>query len=517
MLTARRANGLPAALLALVLGAGCGLLAIANIERLGPLAGPGFSVATTLPIAAYLAGAVALVAAVFVGRHAWAGVALFFLWLPFEDLVRKYAGNDLRVYFLKDLFFVLAMVGLAPRLIGSGLWRKTIGEAWMPLVAVIAVALLLSIPSALSNPSVPILGLKLRFGYLPLVAVGAYLASDAARLRRTLTWLAALSSIVCVIGLLQVVLGPEFLAPTRETPGLRLLVIRESTAGQVIRPNGPFVDPGRFASMTVIALTLGLALVRVAIARRERLIGTVTSGLAIAAAFASGGRTQLVLALVILVVGMMFSSDRTLGRRRTVLTLGVIAAVGASFFALRAAAPEQTSSRLRYYGDTLSPTASTGEVRGRSNYYTREAIGGIRAGGLLGRGTGTAAIGRQYYTTGDASRGEGESGWGAIARETGLVGLVIWVYWVGAWTRRAVLGARLARRTHLSRAGVPLAVFVALNLVVAFTFGIQTFENYLTNAFVWLFSGMVFAAIGLAKADDEAQEAASPYGLPAAS
>ena len=514
MLTARRVGGLPAASLAIVLGVACGLMAVANVERLGPLARPGFAAITTLPIAAYVAGAVAVVAAVFIGRHWWVGVALFFLWLPFEDLVRKYAGNDLRVYFLKDVFFVIALVGLAPRLIGTGVWRKTLGSVWVVTLAVLGVALLLSVPSLLSNPTVPVVGIKLRFGYMPLVAVGAYLVADQTRLRRTLTLLAVLSTVVCLIGLLQVVFGPEFLAPSRDTPGLRLLVVRDSSAGQVVRPNGPFVDPGRFASMTVIALTVGLALLRVAVQRRERMLGFVASGVALAAAFASGGRMQLVLAIVITVVGTVFASGR-FERRRGFLIGGSVVAIGVAFFALQAAAPAQTESRLRYYGDTLSPTGESGEVQGRTDYYAREAIGGIKAGGLLGRGTGTAAIGRQYYQSTSERSGEGESGWGAIAREWGIVGLAVWVCWTVAWTRRAFLGARRGRETQLAGAGIPLAVFVGLNLVVGFTFGIQTFENYLTNAFLWLFSGMVFFAAVLP--ERESQEAASPYGLPAAS
>src|SRR6476660_67575 len=93
-----------------------GLTVAARVEQAGPLARPEFRLFTTLPLPIYPLAGVGALAVALTRNHWWTGLALFFAWLPFEDLVRKFAGNDIRVYFVKDALLAVAVLGVAPLL-----------------------------------------------------------------------------------------------------------------------------------------------------------------------------------------------------------------------------------------------------------------------------------------------------------------------------------------------------------------------------------------------------------------
>ena len=49
---------------------------------------------------------------VFILRNWRAGFYVFLVWLLFEDLVRKYMGNDMRIYFAKDYLALITYVSI---------------------------------------------------------------------------------------------------------------------------------------------------------------------------------------------------------------------------------------------------------------------------------------------------------------------------------------------------------------------------------------------------------------------
>lgn len=469
-----------------------GLFAAAKVDGVGPLSKSPFNLVTTLPLTVVLLLLPLILLAVLSVRVWWVGLAAFLAWLPFEDLVRKFAGNDLRVYLMKDVLLLIAFVGVAPNL--AGCWRRMLGPAWKWLSLVLVIAAVQGIHSAMTDIRLPVIGIVVPFVFVLLFPIGAWLAQDAARLRTLFVLLCALSSLICAIGLLQTVLGSGFLNPSVVDKNLsNLIVIRGDTGSLVVRPSGPFVDTGRFASMTTVTLVFGICLLRLAATKRERLLAGSTSIIAVAAAFASGGRTALVFAGTLGLFGVLFSGTSAQTRRRVVVVTCIFA-VGA-LVATSGSLAVLSENRVEFYNQTLNPTSERSDLVPRAKYYWSEAAKGIRFGGVIGSGTGTQVAGKQYL--GDSAPvSVAESGWGVIAAEWGFFGLLAWVGFTMSWVARAVRASRHAIENSPARPITPVvALFIVLTLVVLFTLGAQTFQNYITNTFFWLLSGMAFSAL----------------------
>src|SRR4030081_319455 len=80
----------------------------------------------------------------------------FFAWLVLEDLVRKLAGNDIAIYFIKDAFYVvlLAAMVLDPAVRGS--WRSATGSTRLVLYSMLGWAVVMSIPPLLVDWRLPL-------------------------------------------------------------------------------------------------------------------------------------------------------------------------------------------------------------------------------------------------------------------------------------------------------------------------------------------------------------------------
>jgi hypothetical protein len=86
-----------------------------------------------------------------------------------------------------------------------------------------------------------------------------------------------------------------------------------------------------------------------------------------------------------------------------------------------------------------------------------------------------------------------EAGYGSVAVEWGIVGLVLWVWWSLAWLARMVSATRRALGDRIAAFGIVVIGWLFFLLFVAFYGGIATFQNYVNNVFLWILSGMVFA------------------------
>src|SRR3990172_1066269 len=90
-----------------------------------------------LPPAALVAVVIALASVPLFLTRWKIGLAVFFVWLPFEDLIRKMAGNDLHVYFVKDFLYVLLMIGMFADPSTRGVWKLATGRARLTLYALV--------------------------------------------------------------------------------------------------------------------------------------------------------------------------------------------------------------------------------------------------------------------------------------------------------------------------------------------------------------------------------------------
>jgi hypothetical protein len=411
------------------------------------------------------------------------------LWLPLEDLVRKFADNDLRVYFVKDALLCVVLISMLPRLRGT--WRSPLGAAWRPTLILFAFAAAMAIPSFVQDPAIPIIGIHARFLYVLLFPVGAFLAQDRRRLENALFLLTCLCVVVCAIGIAQAIVGPDFLNPAAPSRTLEhLTVIRNVGDTSIARPSGPFADVSRFASLTILTVVLALCSLGLSRDSRRRRVAIASVAIGVLAGFASGSRTSLFVTVgIVVVIGLGQSRLGTARQRRLVIASLALAAFVA---AIAGGGVGDTSSRTaQFYAQTIDPRSARFEVSNRLRVYGANVVAGIRHGGLVGRGTGTETLGKRYLN--DAPLGsETESGWGSIAAEWGIVGLLVWSFWVVAWTRMA-FKKRSLRSAPADPIRPVIACYIVVVLIVTFSLGLGFFENYIANIFFWLLSGVAFS------------------------
>jgi hypothetical protein len=423
----------------------------------------------------------------------------FLAWLLIEDLIRKSLGNDIRIYFFKDVLFVMLVVGLILDARVRGAWRSATGNARRWLYAAIGWTVILSIPLAFVDWRIPVIALKLDWEYVPLVVAGFVLAREHG-IRRLLTGFVALGIPACLVGIIQASVGPSFLRPTITTAASQLLRLDLTRAFDVFQPTGTFVDAARFGSMALLTFVCALALLVLADAasgartRAFAVIGILVGG---GAVWANASKSSIIVAAA---AGIVAAFARGFAERRPALVPAIVTStlivVGVSgMFALF---PQLSSSRVSYLTETLDPRSSSNQWSMRISGWSSSTAQGIRIGGLIGAGTGAGSNGLQYITgsgTGASVSGvaQVEGGYAAVAQQWGVIGLALWFGWSISWFARLWRRTTEARGSRASGAALLLVAWIVYYLFVGFVPGFQSFQNYYANAYLWILSGMVFA------------------------
>ncbi|MHB8677950.1 MAG: hypothetical protein ACYDCE_16020, partial [Candidatus Acidiferrales bacterium] len=189
------------------------------------------------------------------------GFYFFVVWLLFEDLVRKYLGNNMAIFFAKDVLAGLTYLSLfvAIRRGKAKLFRP-------PFLLFFSLFFWLAVLQVFNpySPSVlyGVLGMKLDFYYVPLMFVGYALIRDDRDLWRFLTVFMILAAVISALGIIQGVVGPTFLNPATLAPDLQELGALEKVTpltNQIfLLPSSVFVSAGRFAFFLVLATIVGL-------------------------------------------------------------------------------------------------------------------------------------------------------------------------------------------------------------------------------------------------------------------
>jgi hypothetical protein len=112
------------------------------------------------------------------------GVYFFFSWLLFEDLARKYLGNNMAVYFAKDVlvaavylsFFIAVRRKKTTKIVRPPFFVAVMLLVWFGIMQIFN--------PASSTMVYGLLGVKLFFWYIPLYFVGYALLNSEADLRR---------------------------------------------------------------------------------------------------------------------------------------------------------------------------------------------------------------------------------------------------------------------------------------------------------------------------------------------
>jgi hypothetical protein len=435
------------------------------------------------------------------------GILLFLFWLTFEDLFRKYLGNNMYVYFIKDA--LLAVVYCA-FLVGVMRGREKVfrPKFWVPMLALFCLALAQIFNPRSTSIFYGLLGMKIDFYYVPLIFLGYSLLRTPEDLNRFVSFSLKTAILVAGVGIIQGLGWRTFLNPASLAPALSQLGHLRRWApglGQTLSaPPSVFVSQGRYANYLDLMFTLGLGMVAFQIFRRRSAkLVYLALGIMGIAIFLSGSKGALVYALLTavgLAVALLWGVrnqpwvSTRLGKalRRS----AVAVAFGLLFFVYLY--PNLAGAWSTYYYDLLWPDSPASELAGRTGSYPLHEFEKVLeyAGWQWGYGTGTASLGVQYVTTllkapPPAAHGV-ENGFGDMVIEWGLLGPVLWVLMASTLL---IAGWKICRQLATTPL-YPLALSIlwfSFWVLLPFTWASPTvYQNYIVNAYLWTLTGILF-------------------------
>ncbi len=435
------------------------------------------------------------------------GLYFFLAWLLFEDLVRKFLGNNMAIYFAKD---VLAAVVYLSFFVAYR--RKEVTSFRPPFLVPLLLFVWFGVLQVFNPASTTfiygLLGLKIYFYYIPLLFVGYALLNSEAELRRFFFVNMVLALIIVSLGIVQAVLGHTFLNPAVLAEDIRELstLYRAAPISGAIayRPTSVFVSTGRFANFILVMWLLvfgfsGYLLLR---HKRGRALAFLVFGLTAAAIVLCASRGIFLWSAGSALVGVVAFIWGAPWRQREVMRVlrnvqRAALGVGLAVVILLATYPEALLSRVAVYTETLSPGSSASELQHRTwDYPIRNLLGAFSYERWpYGYGIGTASLGTQYVARIFHAKPLGvgvESGFGTLIVEMGIGGLILWFIMTFAILFPAWRVIKKLRGSPLFPLAFMIFWYVGL-LLLPMTFnGLQPYQDFVLNAYLWLLLGILF-------------------------
>ena len=440
------------------------------------------------------------------------GIYLFLVWLLFEDLVRKYMGNSMYVYFVKDSLIGITYVAfLITRLHGEA------GERFrVPFKYALGAFFLLGL-AQFFNPGSPsfwygVLGLKLYFYYVPLMFVGYALLRTEHDLHRLLMVSVGLAAVIALVGILQSIVGLDFLNPHSGADIEELAhLVRYTPSGLAVpRPPSVFVSDGRFANYLVLAFILGLGTAGFLLLRRAtcgRKLVFPALALVVVASVMSGGRgafTTTLASALVLSAGMLWGAPPKFGEgyrlvkaiRRSFVFVALAISLAVIFL------PQVIGARLAFYRETISPESPDSETATRAWIYPVSEFHKALSDRdwLAGHGIGTASLGVQYVSRimDVPATGLGvESGFGSLVIELGILGPILWLLWASSLMFEAGKVVLKLKGTWAFPVAFSILWFAFYLLFPRTWGGVTGYQDFVLNAYFWLLVGVLFRLPGL--------------------
>jgi hypothetical protein len=458
--------------------------------------------------AVYALGAVFGAAVVVIILNDWRkGIYLFFTWLLFEDFVRKFMGNNMAIYFAKDVLFLFLMLSFF-----VDCRRRKVRLFRPPFMIFLALFVWLGILQVF-NPASPhvifgLMGLKLYYLYMPLLFAGYALFESEAGLRSFFWWNLIVADIIAGLGIAQSILGHTFLNPEFAADDLRELSTLYRTApvsGVVVyRPTSVFVSDGRFASYMTLSLLLAFGFAGYLLLRSKK--GRVFSALSVAviavAAVLSASRGAFMWCIIDLIVGSLaFLWGAPWKQRQAARVVRAIfrtaAVIAAGLVILLLANPDALLGRVAFYSETLLPSSSGYELGYRTfDYPLLNFITVFQYPKWpYGYGIGTESLGVQYvarfFKVQPPIYGV-ENGYGTLILEFGVLGLVIWILMTFSIIKACANIVVSLRGSPWFPIAFVIAWYAFL-LLFPFTIGgMVSYQNFTVQAFLWLLIGILF-------------------------
>jgi len=314
--------------------------------------------------------------------------------------------------------------------------------------------------------------------------------------------------VVAGLGIIQAVVGPQFLNPSTLAPEIRDLAALDKVTPitqQILHlPSSVFVSAGRYGQYLFSSVVLGMGAAGYLLlhgGRGKRFVLASLGVIAVGVLFC-GMRGPLVLSVVsagAMSLAFLWGApwrNRQVHRvlkavRHSVIVMGICLALAAFIL------PEETGKRWNFYTETLSPSSTSYELSFRAwDYPIHEFMLAFSAPhSVVGNGTGTASLGMQYVAKLLGERppqNSVESGYGSLLAEFGIAGPILWLIWatalvISCW--RVVLKLRQTRMFPLGFA----VLWFAFVLLFPQTFGsINSYQDYVMNATLWLLVGILY-------------------------
>jgi hypothetical protein len=453
------------------------------------------------------AGFIAISAAVTILRNWRSGVYMFFLWMLFEDLFRKYMGNGPALFFGKDILAGLVYISFF-----TAVRRGSEKRFRVPFLLWLGLFFLLGTMQVF-NPNSPhilygLLGFKTYFYYIPMMYIGYDLIRSDEDLRKLLVCNAALSALIAGVGIAQAILGNSFLNPAKLAPELQelgnLSKITPLTNQIFNLPDSVFVSAGRFDQFLILAfiLVMGTAGYLLLSNLPGRKIVLLSTGIITISTLLSGSRGAFMFVLIsalLLTAGFLWGApwrQRQAHRmikmvRRSTIAGGIGLALILFLF------PQEAGSRIAYYTETLLPDSSAYQMGDRTWDYPIKNLLSVfnDPNWFLGNGIGTASLGGQYVAKliGKPPISIGvEEGFGTLIIEMGIIAPFIWILWT--WSLLYYSWGITSRLRQTRFFPLAFAIFwFAFLLFYPMTYGgLTAYQNYTNNIYLWLLVGILF-------------------------
>jgi len=269
-------------------------------------------------------------------------------------------------------------------------------------------------------------------------------------------------------------------------------------------PDSVFVSAGRFDEylVWVFIVTVGTAAYFLLHTPRYRKLIFGVIGILGAATLLSGSRSAVVgvvmSALVLPAVFLWGAPWRWRQAHRLVRAIRrTFIAAALALAALILLFPEEAGSRMAFYSETLDPSSSAyqGGIRSWDYPITNLLQAFDRPNWLLGNGIGTASLGGQYVAKVLGTRPLNiwvEEGYGQLIVEMGIVAPFLWILWTASVLYYSWKVARRLRDTHLFPIAFAIVWYVLMVLYVFTYAGLMAYQNYVSNAYLWLLIGILF-------------------------
>jgi hypothetical protein len=436
------------------------------------------------------------------------GLYLFIMWMMFEDLSRKYMGNNMFIYFGKDLLLAIMYVSFF-----AALRRKRVQSFKPPFLLPLSLffwfALLQVFNPYSQSLFLGILGMKLYFYYIPLMFLGYGLVESERDVQRFFRFTFVIGCIIAGLGIAQAILGHTFLNPDVPAEDIRLLstLYRQApiSGQQLYRPTSVFVSDGRFASYLFLIWLVGLgfgAFLLLHKAKHGKLLTVLTLSIVTVAIVLSGSRGAVMWSggaaaiCIAAFLGGVRRGQHQAGRIvRAVHFVMVVGGVGVLLLSITN--PKALGSRMAFYTETLGINSPKSELLYRTGEYPLQNFltAFDDSHWLEGNGIGTASLGRQYVKRIlqiDLRNMGVENGYGTIVVEIGIAGLILWIVWTStlAWSCWRV--ARRLKKTKWFPLGFSIFFYVTLLFIPMFYVSSTATQNFVNCIYAWVLVGVLF-------------------------